>query len=130
MPPDSANYGDWNSNRFLRWAREYGPYTYEVVDRIFTKSGAEQKYYNGVRSLLKLADKYTRERVEKACQIALAHKQKPTYLQLKKFILFKRQKSNGSLISKYFLPPIERLGIDICALASSLFSASHSGYIQ
>lgn len=100
MPPDSANYGDWNSNRFLRWAREYGPYTYEVVDRIFTKSGAEQKYYNGVRSLLKLADKYTRERVEKACQIALAHKQKPTYKDIKGILATEQDLKEGFRFSK------------------------------
>ena len=52
FPPYSSSYGDWNSDRFRRWAREYGPYTYEVIDRLFSGGGAEQKYYNGARSIL------------------------------------------------------------------------------
>lgn len=100
MPANSSNFGDWNSNRFLRWAREYGPYTYEVVDRIFTKSGAEQKYYNGVRSLLKLADRYTQQRVEKACQLALAHKQKPTYKDIKGILEAGQDLKEGTRLSK------------------------------
>lgn len=100
MPANSSNFGDWNSNRFLRWAREYGPYTYEVVDRIFTKSGAEQKYYNGVKSLLKLADRYTQQRVEKACQLALAHKQKPTYKDIKGILEAGQDLKEGARLSK------------------------------
>ena len=65
------------------WAETYGPYTYEVVDRIFRNGGAEQKFYNGVISLLKLADSYTPARVEKACQLALNHYKRPTYRNIK-----------------------------------------------
>lgn len=83
LPPYSSNYGDWNSKRFLRWAKEFGPYTYEVIDRLFSRGGAEQKYYNSARSLLKLADQYTPARVEKACQLALKHLKRPVYRDIK-----------------------------------------------
>lgn len=83
FPPYSSNYGDWNSSRFRKWAQEFGPYTYEVIDRLFSFGGAEQKYYNGARSILKLADQYTRPRVEQACQLALRHYKRPTYRNIK-----------------------------------------------
>ena len=83
FPPFSSNYGDWNSDRFRRWAQEFGPYTYEVIDRLFSFGGAEQKYYNGARSILKLADQYTRPRVEQSCQLALRHYKRPTYRNIK-----------------------------------------------
>lgn len=83
LPPNSSRYGDWNSRRLKKWAKTYGPYTYEVVDRIFRTGGAEQKYYNGVIALLKLADSYSPARVEKACQLALNHYRRPTYRNIK-----------------------------------------------
>lgn len=82
FPPYSSNYGDWNSDRFRRWARAIGPATYEVIDKIF-ENGPEQVYYNGARSLLKLADQYSRERVETACQLALIHYKRPRYRNIK-----------------------------------------------
>ena len=83
LPPFSANYGEWNSNRFKNWAREYGPCTYEVIDRLFRAGASEQRYYNTARSILKLADQYARQRVEQACQLALKHYKRPVYRNIK-----------------------------------------------
>ncbi len=83
LPPYSAKYGKWNSTRLKNWANTYGPYTYEVVDRIFERGGAEQRYYNGVISLLKLADSYPQARVEQACQLGLKRWRRPTYKNIK-----------------------------------------------
>jgi transposase len=83
FPPHSSNYGDWNSSRFRRWAEDYGPYTYEVIDKLFRYGGAEQKYYNSARSILKLADLYSPARVEQACQLALKHFKRPVYRNIK-----------------------------------------------
>lgn len=85
FPVNSSNYGDWNSDRFRRWARSIGPFTYEVIDKMF-ESGPEQVYYNGARSILKLADQYSRERVEKACQLALIHLKRPRYRNIKSIL--------------------------------------------
>ena len=82
LPLYSSNYGSWNSERFKKWAREYGISTYEVIDRLFSY-GPEQKYYNGARSILKLADTYSRERVESACRLALKYYKRPVYKNIK-----------------------------------------------
>jgi ribosome-interacting GTPase 1 len=42
-------------------------------------SGPEQIYYSKAHSLLKLTDKYTAERVENACIVALRKVQRPSY---------------------------------------------------
>lgn len=83
LPPYSANYGDWNSSRFRNWARSIGPYTYEVIDRLFSTGVSEQRYYNTARSILKLADQYPQARVEQACQLALKQFKRPVYRNIK-----------------------------------------------
>lgn len=98
LPPYSSNYGNWNSERFLRWAKEYGPYTYEVISRLFRYGGAEQKYYNSALSILKLADQYTPARVEKACQLALRHYKRPMYRNIRA-ILYAGQDLKGQVSS-------------------------------
>ena len=82
-PPYSSRYGEWNKDRILNWAREYGPCTYEVIDSIFRSGGAEQRYYNRTISILKLADSYSRPRVEQVCQFMLNERAHPTYKNIK-----------------------------------------------
>ena len=74
--------GEWNKERFMKWAGNIGPKTYEVVSGIF-KNGPEQVYYSSVHSLLKLSDRYTGERVENACALALRKLSRPTYRTIK-----------------------------------------------
>lgn len=50
---------------------------------MFRYGGAEQKYYNSARSILKLADLYSPARVEQACQLALKHFKRPVYRNIK-----------------------------------------------
>lgn len=35
LPENSHNYGDWNSSRYLNWARRIGPNVHTVVERLF-----------------------------------------------------------------------------------------------
>ena len=45
MPPHSNAYGEWNSTRYLNWAKSKGPNVYEVVYRIFASTTVEQQHY-------------------------------------------------------------------------------------
>ena len=45
MPPHSNAYGEWNSTRYLNWAKNKGPNVYEVIYRIFASSNVEQQHY-------------------------------------------------------------------------------------
>lgn len=83
MPEKSNAYGEWNSTRYLNWAKQNGPYVYEVVYRIFQSVKIEQRRYRTVHSLLKLADVYSDQRLEHACQIALDTLTLPMYRDIK-----------------------------------------------
>ena len=58
-------------DRFLKWASGIGEATYKVIQGIFDSYRIEEQAYKGCLSLLKLADKYTPERLEYACKAAL-----------------------------------------------------------
>ena len=57
--------------------------TYEVIDKLLKAHKAEEVAYRGCISLLKLADKYSGARVEKACKLALKHLSNPGYKNIK-----------------------------------------------
>lgn len=83
MPPHSNAYDEWNSSRYLNWARSKGPHVYQVIYQLFQSTKVEQRYYNAAHSILKLADKYSDERLEFACRYALSLLKRPLYRDIK-----------------------------------------------
>ena len=83
MPQNHRLYGEWNAERFKRWASEIGPSTREVVDKLFASYRVEEQAYKGCLSLLKLADRYTSLRLENACRAALSHIPSPRYKNIR-----------------------------------------------
>ena len=79
----SNAYGEWNSSRYLNWARSKGPHVYQVIYQLFQSTKVEQRYYNAAHSILKLADKYSDERLESACRYALSLLKRPLYRDIK-----------------------------------------------
>lgn len=86
MPPQSSQYGEWNSGRYLNWAKAKGPFTYQVIYTIFQNASVEQRYYRTVHSILKLADSYSDQRLESSCQYALSLFSRPTYKNIKSIL--------------------------------------------
>lgn len=85
LPEHSATYGKWNSSRYQQWARHKGPNVSIVVEKMFQK-GPEQQYYQRAHSLLKLADSYSDQRLDYACQLALEKTAYPSYSLVKKLL--------------------------------------------
>ena len=83
MPSNHQFYGEWNKERFQHWATNIGPSTTEVVKRLFDSYRIEEQAYRGCLSLLKLADKYSAERLENACRAALEHLASPRYKNIR-----------------------------------------------
>ena len=83
MPKNHQLYSEWNADRFKRWASDIGPSAREVVDKIFASYRVEEQAYKGCLSLLKLADRYTSDRLENACRVALAHIPSPRYKNIR-----------------------------------------------
>lgn len=81
--PEEHKMFKWNGERFRKWALSIGDNTYKVIDTLLTSAKAEEQAYRGCISILKLSDKYTKTRLEKACKLALEHLSRPGYKNIK-----------------------------------------------
>ena len=93
MPEDHQKYLEWNGDRFRKWAERIGNNTYLVVDAILTSKRVEQQTYKGCMGLLKLADKYSEERLEAACEKALTYTTSPSYKSIKNILVAGQDKT-------------------------------------
>lgn len=87
MPPDHQKYLEWNGDRFRKWAERIGNNTYMAVDAILTSKRVEQQTYKGCMGLLKLADKYSEQQLEAACEKALSFTDRPSYKSIKNILV-------------------------------------------
>lgn len=78
MPPNHQQYIQWNGDRFRKWASKMGHHTETVVSAILSGYKVEQQGYKACMGILKLADKYTPERLENACKKALTFTPRPS----------------------------------------------------
>ena len=83
MPSDHQKYLEWNGDRFRRWAREIGPNTATVIDRMLTSGRIEQQSYRACMGIMKLADKHSRAKLEAVCTKALNYSNAPSYKSIK-----------------------------------------------
>ncbi len=79
MPKDHQFYLEWNGDRFRRWAERIGENTAKVTDAILRSYRVEQQSYRACMGLLKLAEKYSPAKLERACKKALSYTQSPSY---------------------------------------------------
>lgn len=94
MPEDHKNYIQWDSNRFIRWAEKIGPDVAVVVKSILKSHKIEQQGYRSCMGVIKLADKYSVDRLESACKKALAYTPSPSYKILKNILVTGQDKLN------------------------------------
>lgn len=79
MPADHQKYIQWNGERFIKWASKIGESTATVVKAILSGYKVEQQGCKACIGLLKLADKYTPDRLENACKRALSFTPRPSH---------------------------------------------------
>lgn len=70
LPREKA-YGDWDAGRIRRWSLRVGPSCAGVIERIFESVRYDEQGFNACLAVLRLEHKYTRDRLEKACSMAL-----------------------------------------------------------
>ena len=78
MPEKHQLYQEWNTDRFISWAKNIGEQTEIVIRSILTSCKVEQQGYRSCMALLKAADKYSIQRLESACQRALSYTPHPS----------------------------------------------------
>ena len=74
---------EWNELTIRQWAASIGKQTLTVIDRIFKSCRTSEQGINPSMSVLKLSKKYSSERLETACTMALEHVNVPRYSHLK-----------------------------------------------
>ena len=97
MPADHQKYLEWNGDRFRKWAERIGTNTCKVVNAILASQRVEQQSYRSCMGLLKLADKYSAERLEAACRKALSYTASPSYKSIKNILAAGQDKMESEL---------------------------------
>ena len=78
MPPNHRKDVEWNGDRFRKWASKYGENTLAVINVFLSNFKIEQQSYKSCRALLHLADKYSANRLEAACEKAFTYTSRPS----------------------------------------------------
>ena len=68
---ENQKYVQWNGECFIPWTGKVGSHTQTVVQVILSSYKVGQQGFKSCMGLLKLADKYTPERLNHACKWAL-----------------------------------------------------------
>lgn len=86
MPASHQEYLEWNGERFRKWAHHIGDSTEQVVNGMLASKRVEQQSYRSCMGLLRLADKYSVDRLEAACKKALTFTASPSYKSIKNIL--------------------------------------------
>ncbi len=70
-PKSHRAHMEWTPSRMVHWAETIGPHTARLFDRIMNDKPHPEMGYRGCLGIIRLADKYSAERVEAACERAL-----------------------------------------------------------
>jgi len=72
MPKAHRAHLEWTPGRFLNWAVEIGPSTRDLVRHLLNQKSHPEQGYRSCLGLLGLSKQYGKDRLEAACQRALA----------------------------------------------------------
>jgi transposase len=70
-PKSHRAHLEWTPSRMVHWAETIGPHTARLFDRIMNDKPHPEMGYRGCLGIIRLAEKYSPQRVEAACQRAL-----------------------------------------------------------
>ncbi|MGO1699884.1 MAG: IS21 family transposase [Micrococcaceae bacterium] len=70
--PAGEKYSPWDAARVREWAERIGPSTLVVINRVFESVSIDEQGLNAALAVLRLSRRYSAERVEAACRLALA----------------------------------------------------------
>lgn len=71
MPDSHRRYAEWTPSRIISWAARVGPATAALAEEILTRRPHPEQGYRSCLGIIRLADRYGRERLETACARAL-----------------------------------------------------------
>lgn len=83
MPERHREYLAYSSENFIDWAKPIGQSTMIVIKSFLAAYKYEKQGYSSCKSLMKLADRYSTERIENACYRALSYTPTPSIKNIK-----------------------------------------------
>jgi transposase len=72
MPVSHRRHAEWSPSRIVAWAQRTGPATAALAEAILQARRHPEQGYRSCLGIIRLADRYSPERVEAACARALA----------------------------------------------------------
>jgi transposase len=72
-PKSHQRYLQWTPSRLVEWGRKVGPLTAELLERILASKPHPEQGFRSCLGIIRLGDKYGKQRVEAAARRALAH---------------------------------------------------------
>jgi len=72
MPKSHRAHLEWTPGRFLNWALAIGPHTRDLVEQLLTHRPHPEMGFRSCLGLLSLEKRYGKDRLEAACERALA----------------------------------------------------------
>ena len=92
MPKDHQEYHRWDANRFLEWGQSIGSHTEKAIKSILASYRVEQQAYRTCMAVLNIEKKYGADKLENACQRALAYTPHPSFRIIKTILLADEQR--------------------------------------
>jgi transposase len=71
MPKAHREYAEWSSERIISWAATIGEGAVQVVESILSRRAYPEHGFRSCMGIISLGKRYTKERLEAACQRAL-----------------------------------------------------------
>ena len=71
MPPSHQKYVSWTPERMIRWMAESGAHAAKVAELIMGSKKHPEQGFKAVLGLIRLSDKFGKERLDAACQYAI-----------------------------------------------------------
>ncbi len=72
MPKQHQQHQEWSAERFIRWGKSIGPCTAQVITQVLQGRTHPEQGYRACLGLLNHARRYSKKRLEAACERALA----------------------------------------------------------
>ncbi|MEE2059253.1 IS21 family transposase [Rhodococcus artemisiae] len=92
--PAGEKYRQWDAARARAWAQRIGPATEIVVNRIFESVPVDEQGLDAALAVLRLSRRFSAERVDAACALALAGRvRSPRYAHLQPILVTGQDKT-------------------------------------
>lgn len=94
--PAGEKYRQWDPDRVRDWAERIGPSAVIVVNRIFESVPVDEQGLDAALAVLRLSRRFSAERVEAVCRLALAGRvRSPRYAHLQPILATGQDKTAG-----------------------------------